>query len=235
MCSNWTCLHKPDKPYIEYDKKDQKWSGILKNKRKTTRVHAHAITTQPHIPHAHLQLNTSADQHPVWPIQLPPIIRLTALRRTLAAVSTALATLFAHETTAQCRQTSLPLAKVQPSSIPCPLTKPPSILCPSSALVVVVPVGIVLAEDRSTFAVVVVERRTVGVGRSRRLGDRSCGGVSNCSLFDYVDVFCDRRRCWVCARLCAISPVLVDGREKRTFVVGTEAEARLGSSLGSTC
>jgi len=96
-----------------------------------------------------------------------------------------------------------------------------------------VPVGIVLAEDRSTSAVVVVERRIVGVGRSRRLGDRSCDEVSTCSLFDYVDVFCDRSRYWVCARFCAISPVLADGCRKRTFVVGTEA--RLGSSLGSTC
>ena len=235
MCSNWTCLNRTDKPYIEYDKKDQKWSGILKNKRKTTRTHAHAIRTQPHIPHAHHQLNTSADQHPVWPIRLPPIIRLTALRRTLAAISAALATLFAHETTAQCRQASLPLAKVQPSSISRPLTKPPSILCPSSALVVVAPVGIVLAGGHSTSVVVGVERRIVWVGRSRRLGDRSCDGVSTCSLFDYVDVFCDCRGDWVCARICAIAPVLVDGRGKRTFVVGTEAEARLGSSLGSTC
>ena len=173
---------------------------------------------------------------PSGPSSYPPIIHLTALRRTLAAISAALATLFAHETTAQCRQTSLPLAKVQSSSIWCPLTKLPSILCPSSALaVVVVPVGIVLAEDRSTSAVVVVERRIVGVGRSRRLGDRSCDEVSTCSLFDYVVIFCDRRRNWVCARLCAIAPVLIDGRGKRTFVVGTEAEARLGSSLGSTC
>jgi len=98
-----------------------------------------------------------------------------------------------------------------------------------------VPVGIVLAGDRSTSAVVVVERRIVGVGRSRRLGDRSCDGVSTCSLFDYVGVFCDRKGDWVCARLCAIAPVLADGCRKRTFVVGTEAEARLGSSLGSTC
>jgi hypothetical protein len=132
------------------------------------------LQTQSHILHLHIQ-ETGLVTCPIRPRL--PIIHLAAIRRTLAAFSTALASLFAHETTAQRCQT---IVSVSPSFVPfnmtCPLTKLPDIPYPSSALAEE-PVGIVPAEDRSTFAVVVVERRIVGVGRSRRLGDRSCEGV----------------------------------------------------------
>lgn len=105
---------------------------------------------------------------------------LAALCRTLAAISTALASLLANETTAKCCQTNLLLV-----AVPCSLnvygtqlTKLSNNLCPSSVWVAG-PVDTVLAEGRSTFVAVVVERHIVVDHSLGRLGGRSCeNGVS---------------------------------------------------------
>jgi hypothetical protein len=114
---------------------------------------------------------------------LSMIVPLAAIRRTLAAISTALTSLLAHETTAECCQATK--LSALPAFIfhlhPHGLTKQPNIPYPSSAAagpagtVPVVPAG-----ARSTFAAAAVEERRIGAGRSRPglVGGRSCDNVS---------------------------------------------------------
>lgn len=93
------------------------------------------------------------------------------------------------------------------------------------------PVDTVLAEGRSTFVAVVVERHIVVDHSLGRLGGRSCeNGVS---IFHQVRCFGYWEKNQMCMTLRHRCELSIWGRKQRTFVVGTED--RLGSSLGSTC